>query len=343
MTDSQQLISAIHTDQLSAVDDPQARAICEAIGKRLGDDVSSVIDHLAETGIDATIVGDPTAAGQRHGATISVADADTAMSAVEAMTKLGYVAWDAIGGAAGTVLRRFKGEITMARTTDVTVAIGVRWPVASAAARVPEALVPNENDFDLVSLPNALWPAYFLIRPARLVAERLNLRPSSTRALGPFLSTPIDLVPPLLDLAQVDDSDVVVDLGCGDGRILIDAATRRGCRGIGVESNSELVAQARRQVATSGLRERVEIVHGDAAAAALPASTMDGTVFFVFVPSYSAVPLVERILAQAKPGSRVIAHEQHRLVGAPAGATSVPIMEGQGVTVAHLWTVPEPR
>jgi hypothetical protein len=377
MSKAPDLISAIHHDRLPSVAAPEARAACQAIAERMAAEVGEVVKHLAATGIEATVEGDPSAPAQRHVARIVVGDAQAGHDAAAALRYIGYSPWGRVDGAAGIIHRRFRSEITVARTTDLTVAIGITWPRAprSITGRLPPALVPNENDFDLVALPTWLWPVYFAARPLRLVAERLGLRPRSPRSLGPFLSTPLDLIPGLLDLVDVETGDVVVDLGCGDGRILIEAAALRGCRGVGVESNLDLVEQARKSVAERGLSRQVEIIHKsidgsvvssvgssidgsvvngvdstgpsmhrdskntEAARPQLPGPAADGTVFFVFVPADAASSLVAGVLAQAKSGSRVVAHEQQPLPDPPTGYTSAPLIIGQGVTVAHHWMV----
>ena len=67
------------------------------------------------------------------------------------------------------------------------------------------------------------------------------VRPSSVE-FGPFLPTPTGLIDALLDVAEVGPDDVVADLGCGDGRVLVHAAARtRGCRAFGVDRDGELV------------------------------------------------------------------------------------------------------
>ena len=97
----------------------------------------------------------------------------------------------------------------------------------------------------MVRLPRRTWPAYSLVRPVRLVLERVGLRRRHEDSLGPFLATPDSLIDPLLELAQVGPDDHVVDIGCGDGRLVVEAAARLGCRAVGIERSPELVDSAR--------------------------------------------------------------------------------------------------
>ncbi len=338
------LIDAIHEDRLADVDHPDARAVCRKVGRRVSGEVADARSALASAGIDAAVDGDPGAPGQRHSATLLLADADAALAAARVLEAQGYRPWEPIDGPAEPVLRRFRSTLTVARTDDVTIVLELRWPGSPIAARLPTMLVPNENDYEAIVLPAALWPLYLLVRPLRLVAERLGLRRSADHALGPFLSTPTDLIGPLLDLADVGPADTLVDLGCGDARVLRHAVVERGCRGVGVESNSDLVAGARRLVDEAGLADRITIIEGDANAERLPAEAANGSVFFLFVPASVVGPVAARVLAQARPGSRLIVHEQHPIPNLVNGVdvVSVPLLSGQGVTVAHRVDVRNP-
>lgn len=337
MSNHGDLIEAIHRDRLASVADHEAAAVCAAIGRRVAAEVDAAIEQLRAAGVDATPLGDPARPQQRHGAILDLADADAAFTAVDVLAASGYRPWDPIDGAAGLIHRRFQWVLTLAKTTDLTMTLNLRWPRPQPGARVPEAFVPNANDFDAVSIPKALWPSYFVVRPLRLAAERVGIRRPSNRALGPFLSTPDQLVEPLLDLAQLHSDSVLVDLGCGDGRVLRAAAKRHGCRAIGVESDPGLAAEAERLVSEAALGDTIEIVNADALDS-IPLVATKATAYFVFVPAHAANDLIKRLLAEAQSGAVVVAHEQHALPDPPPGAESFPLLTDQGVTVAHRWT-----
>src|SRR5437867_9645457 len=78
-----------------------------------------------------------------------------------------------------------------------------------------------------------------------------------------FVPTPSAVVDAMLQLAHVTSSDVVCDLGSGDGRIVIAAATQYGARGIGVELDGKLVKQARDRARKAGVADKVTFVQGD--------------------------------------------------------------------------------
>lgn len=337
-TKSRPLVEAIWDDRLPQFGDPAGTAACNAIGESTGSEVKRVVDHLAVVGIIAEAGQEPNRPGQRHAAVLRVQSAADGLAAADHLAALGYQPWDPIQGPAGAVHRRFRSNLTMARTTDVTMVIDLRWRPPGSAGRFPAALIPNENDYETVRLPTFLWPLYFLIRPVRLVAERLRLRPRGAHQLGPFLGTPDSLVGPLLDVAGLTAEDTLVDLGCGDGRVVVAAASSIGCQAVGVENNPVLVEQARRRAAGAGSAgELVTIVNGDAT---IVTDVVDrGSVFFVFVPADAAVNLVADLLDAAKPGTRIVVHEQHRLLNEPPGATTLPVVTDNAITVAHRWTV----
>lgn len=333
-----ELITAIYEDRLAEVDDPVATRTCRAIGRRVAEEVESAMKVLAGRGLAAMVEDEPAAPAQRHRARLTFHNQKAADAAIEALNAAGYRPWDAMHGPAGVVRRRLRGGAALARTSDVTMVLEIGWPPDPPPLldRLPAAAVPTDNDFDVVSLPESLWPLYYLIRPFRLAAERVGLLTAGARRLGPFLSTPHDVLPTLHDLADVTADDVLVDLGCGDGHVLTHAATTRGCRGIGVEHDPELVTAARAKVDELGLSDRIQIQRGDATTGSPPT----GTVYFIFVPAEAACALAARVLRNAESGTRVLVHEQHPLPKPPPGAHSQAVISGQGVTVAHLWTVP---
>jgi methyltransferase family protein len=110
------------------------------------------------------------------------------------------------------------------------------------------------------------------------------------------------LVERMLDLAKVQPSDMVVDLGSGDGRNII-AAAKRGARGRGVEYNPDLVALSNRTAKAEGVADRATFVQGDMYAADIS----DATVLALFLLPQNLDKLVPKFLA-LKPGSRIVAN-----------------------------------
>jgi SAM-dependent methyltransferase len=119
-----------------------------------------------------------------------------------------------------------------------------------------------------------------------------------------FEPTPIDVVQAMLELAAVGREDLVADLGCGDGRIVIEAARRYGARGLCVDIDPLRIAEARRNAAAAGVADRVTFLNQD-----LFATDLRGVsaVMLFLSPSFNRKlrPKLQRELA---PGARVVSH-----------------------------------
>jgi SAM-dependent methyltransferase len=93
---------------------------------------------------------------------------------------------------------------------------------------------------------------------------QIDTRPPKRKTLNaPYIPSPQDVVDTMLEAADLDKDDVVFDLGCGDGRIVITAAKRYGCRGIGFEYDPKIAGLARANVAKEGLADLVTIEQRD--------------------------------------------------------------------------------
>jgi len=144
---------------------------------------------------------------------------------------------------------------------------------------------------------------------AALVAASLLLGSANAQQRGPkpdvlFVPTPQPVVDAMLELAAVKATDVVYDLGSGDGRIVITAAKKYGARGVGVELDPELVKQAQQNAVTAGVADRVRFVTKDLFATDLKPATV--------VTLYLLQSLNERLrpklVRELRPGARVVSH-----------------------------------
>jgi SAM-dependent methyltransferase len=123
--------------------------------------------------------------------------------------------------------------------------------------------------------------------------------------LAPDYPTPQAVVERMLTLAGVKPSDTVYDLGCGDGRIVIMAATKFNARAVGIEIRRDIYESTLARVASLGLSDRVHIVHGDALKTNLaPADVV--TLYLLTSSNERLRPVLE---AQLKPGARVVSHD----------------------------------
>ena len=122
--------------------------------------------------------------------------------------------------------------------------------------------------------------------------------------LAPYVPTPPDVVERMVELAQVRSSDVVFDLGCGDGRLLIAAASKAGSRGLGVDIEPYWVEQATAHAVAAGVSHLARFEHQDA----LSVDLTPATVVFLYLVHWSTQLLAARILAQVADGTRIVSH-----------------------------------
>ena len=116
--------------------------------------------------------------------------------------------------------------------------------------------------------------------------------------------TPMPVVRALLELADVGPQDLVLDLGSGDGRIPITAATAFGARGVGIEIDPALVTQARAKAREAGVEDKVEFRLGDMYAA----DVRSATVVTLFLHPGPNLKLREKLRSDLQPGSRVVSY-----------------------------------
>jgi SAM-dependent methyltransferase len=122
--------------------------------------------------------------------------------------------------------------------------------------------------------------------------------------LAPFVSTPEDVVERMLGLAKVGPDDVVYDLGCGDGRIVIAAAKKFGARGVGIDIDANLINQAEARAKAEGVANRVRFEVGDVMAV----NVSRATVVTLYLLSSSNVRLRPLLTKQLKKGARIVSH-----------------------------------
>ena len=123
-------------------------------------------------------------------------------------------------------------------------------------------------------------------------------------SLAPYVPTPPDVVARMLALARTGPGDTVVDLGCGDGRIVIAAAQKFGARGIGIDIAEGLIARARDNARAAGVADRVTFRVEDA----MTADVSGATVVTLYLLSASNVKLRPILTRQLRPGARIVAH-----------------------------------
>ena len=146
-----------------------------------------------------------------------------------------------------------------------------------------------------------------------------------------FVPTPHPTVAAALRLAGVSPSDIVYDLGSGDGRVVIAAARDFGARGIGIEIDGVLVARASANAAKAGVQNLVRFRHQDL----FLSDIRDATVIFAFLLPKLNARLLPKLLKDLRPGSRVISY-QFTIPGWIPERTEP---DSHGVPL-YLWRVP---
>jgi tRNA G37 N-methylase Trm5 len=157
---------------------------------------------------------------------------------------------------------------------------------------------------------------------------------SQAPSLAPYVPTPQDVVERMLTLAHVGKGDVVVDLGSGDGRLVVTAAKQYGARGIGIDIDPARIAEGKTNATKAGVQQLVEFRQEDA----LQADVSQATVVTLYLLSGSNVKLRPRLLSQLKPGARIVSHQFGMGDWAPDKVETFTDSNGTSRTL-YLWTV----
>lgn len=138
-----------------------------------------------------------------------------------------------------------------------------------------------------------------------LLAIQAQAPPASPRRQldAPYVPTPPRVVDAMLEMARVTAQDVVYDLGCGDGRIPIEAALKYGARGVGIDLDPKRIEEATENAKAAGVAGKVRF----AAENVFDTDFREATVVFL----YMSLDVNQRLMAKLKalkPGSRIVSH-----------------------------------
>ena len=147
-----------------------------------------------------------------------------------------------------------------------------------------------------------------------------------------FVPTPQDLVEDMLRLADVKKGDVLYDLGCGDGRIPVTAARKYGVRAVGIDIDPERIKEAVENARKAGVTKLVDFRREDL----FQADFKEATVVTLYLLPDLNVKLRPRLLAELKPGTRIVSHQFDMGDWKPEKRLEV---NGR---VVYFWTIPEP-
>jgi SAM-dependent methyltransferase len=157
----------------------------------------------------------------------------------------------------------------------------------------------------------------------------------------PYLPTTEPAVQAMLKLAGVKSGDIVYDLGCGDGRIVVAAAKDFGARGVGIDINPERIAEARANAKKAGVEDRVRFEEADL----FTADIHEATVVTLFLLNSVNQRLRPKLQQELQPGTRIVSNTFEMGDWKPdKEATVEGVDEGAYFSrKLYLWTIPRSK
>ncbi len=146
----------------------------------------------------------------------------------------------------------------------------------------------------------------------------------------PYVSTPYEMANEMIRLADVKEDDVVYDLGCGDGRLVIEAVRKAGCRGVGVDIDPERIKESRKNAIIAGVETRVRFVEQNFFATDI----REATVMLIYLFPDINIRLRSKFLDQMRPGSRLVSHAFDMGDWKPDATSSILAQR------VYLWVIP---
>jgi SAM-dependent methyltransferase len=178
-----------------------------------------------------------------------------------------------------------------------------------------------------------------MLRTLLIACLALAANATSAQEEVPFVTTPDNVTLAMLELAGVGPTDHVIDLGSGDGRIVITAARRFGATGQGIEIVGDLVRRSRQSARSAGVENRVEFLEQDLFATDLVRASV---VTMYLLPAVN-LQLRPRLLDLA-PGTRIVSHDWDMGDWTPDGSRRVDAPDKriglERSSTLHLWIVP---
>jgi SAM-dependent methyltransferase len=150
----------------------------------------------------------------------------------------------------------------------------------------------------------------------------------------PYVPTNEKVVDEMLKVAKVGKNDVLYDLGSGDGRIPITAARRFGTRGVGVDIDPQRVKEARENAVKAGVADKVKFMQQDL----FETDIREATVVTLYLLPDVNLRLRPKLLAELKPGTRVVSHNYDMGDWKPAQSLTIKLPDGDHYV--YYWVVP---
>ena len=214
---------------------------------------------------------------------------------------------------------------SVAKPADSTASKAASQPTSPSTSQEQKA--PSANTSSTTTPPPAQAPA--AQNPPAVEPTQEPKRPDVI-----FVPTPQEVVDKMLELAQVTKDDVVYDLGCGDGRIVVTAAKKYGCKAFGFDVDPERIQESKENVEKNGVGNLAAIEQKDIFTLDLSKANV---VTLYLLPSLNVklIPQLEKL----KPGSRIVSHDFDMRGVTPDKVVTVDGDGGYGHTV-YLWTAP---
>src|SRR5256885_9805107 len=166
-----------------------------------------------------------------------------------------------------------------------------------------------------------------------------DLKP--TKDAGPYVPSPESVVSDMLRYAEVNEKDFLIDLGSGDGRIVLTAAKVFGARGFGVEIKEDLVKRANDAAHKEGLAERVKFIKADL----FKTDISQATIITMYLLPDTVNMLKDKFLTELKPGTRIVSHDYPLTGWIPEKYVQMDLedkvqISGVTTTLIYLYIVP---
>ena len=174
---------------------------------------------------------------------------------------------------------------------------------------------------------------------AALPGVAADLQPS--KDAGPYVPSPQSVVSDMLKVADITSKDFIIDLGSGDGRIVLTAAKVFGAKGFGVEIKDDLVRKANEAAKREGVADRVKFVKQDL----FKTDISQATVLTMYLLPDTVNMLKEKLLTELKPGTRIISHDYPLTGWIPEKYVQMDLEEkvaisGVTTTLIYMYVVP---
>ena len=200
------------------------------------------------------------------------------------------------------------------------------------STRVPAGAPPAQGRRDALA-------AALLVLAAQALPTAQASEEGAPDVKVPYVPTPWPVVAAMLELGQVGSRDLLVDLGSGDGRLVIEAARTRGARGVGVELDADLVQVSLSEARRLGVADRVRFLRQDLFETDLTPATV---ITLYLLPPFM-MALRPRLANTLAPGTRIVSHDFTLGDWVPDRSVKVDVPDksyGPPYSLLHLWVVP---